>query len=226
MVETVEFKIAQGLLKYLGFLIAITMYQAGTAIMAQKRGDKSYLTQRMATLNPMPHIDLFGTVLFPLFTIMMSSPIVLGWPKMHVVDTRFFKKPRFDLNLVYLSGLGINFAIAFVCMMALRLLGGGSFVISPATDFSDLSILSKIMLAIVGLVNMTIGALFLLPLPGTAGWNLLINNVSYSVAKKLQEKIVLISIIGILAIVIGFLNFYFSFFIGLFVFGSNTLLGF
>lgn len=226
MVETIEFKIAQGLLKYLGFLIAITMYQAGTAIMARRRGDKSYNTQHMATLNPIPHIDLFGTILFPLFTIMMSSPIVLGWPKMHIIDSRYFKKPRLDLNLVYLSGLGINFAIAIFCMIALRLLGGGSFVLTPATDFSDLNILSKIMLAIIGLVNMTIGALFLLPLPGTAGWNLLINNLPYRISRKLQEKIMMISIVGILAIVLGALNFYFSFFIALFVLGSNTLLGF
>jgi len=226
MVETIEFKIAQGLLKYLGFLIAITMYQAATAIMARRRGDRSYLTQQMATLNPIPHIDLLGTIVFPLLTILLNSPIVLGWPKMHIIDARYFKNPRADLNLVYLSGIGLNFGIALLCMLALRFLGGGTFVLNPATDFSDLFILSKIMLALIGLINLTIGALFILPLPGTAGWNLLINNVSYPVAKKLQQKMMMISIIGILAIVLGFLNFYFSFFIWAFSSISDTLIGF
>lgn len=226
MTETIEFKIAQGLLRYLGFLIAITMYQAGVAIMAQKRGDRSQSTMQMATLNPLAHIDPVGTVIFPLFTIMMNSPIVLGWPKLHIVDSRYFKRPRFDINLVYLSGLSINFIIAIVCMIALRILGGGTFILNSATDFSDLAILSKIMLAIIGLINMTIGGLFLLPLPGTAGWNLLLNNLPYSLAKKFQDKIMLITIIGLALILLGFLNFYFKIFIGLFIIGSNTILGF
>ena len=221
-----EFKIAEALLRYLGFLIAITMYQAGIAIMAQKRGDKSFATQQRATLNPLPHIDPMGTVLFPIITIMANSPVVLGWPKPHTIETRYFKKPRKDINLVYLSGVGINFIIAIICMIILRILGGGVFILGSAVDLSDVSILIKIMLGIIGVTNMTIGALFLLPLPGTAGWNILINNVSYNTSVKLQQKMMVISIVGLLLIVLGLLNFYFNIFVALFTFGSNTLIGF
>jgi Zn-dependent protease len=226
MADNIQFKIAEGLLRYLGFLIAITMYQAGIAIMAQKRGDKSFATQQRATLNPLPHIDPMGTVLFPIITITANSPVVLGWPKAHTIETRYFKKPRKDINLVYLSGVGINFSIAIICMIILRIIGGGMFMLDASVDFSDLSILSRIMLGMIGLTNMTIGALFLLPLPGTAGWNILLNNVSYNTSVKLQEKMMVISIVGLLLIVLGLLNFYFKIFVSLFILGSQTMIGF
>ncbi|MES2614766.1 MAG: site-2 protease family protein [Bdellovibrionota bacterium] len=226
MNDNIGFRVAEALLKYLGFLIAITMYQAGIAIMAQRRGDKSYATQQRATLNPLPHMDPMGTILCPIITIMLHSPIVLGWPKPHFIETRYFKKPKKDVNLVYLSGVGINFAIAIFCMITLRLLGGGTFLLESSLDLSDVNILIKIMLGLIGITNMTIGALFLLPLPGTAGWNILLNNVSYNTSVKLQQKMMIISIAGLLLIVLGALNFYFHIFIGLFVLGSNTMIGF
>lgn len=222
----IEFKIAQGMLRYLGFLIAITMYQAGIAIMARKKGDNSYETQGRATLNPFPHIEIIGTVLFPLITIIFNSPIVLGWPKPHNIDTRRFKKPRRDINHIYLFGVGINFLIACLCMIVLRFLGGGVFVLNAALDFSDATILTRVMLTIIGLTSMVIGALFLIPIPGTAGWNILLNNVSYSWAQKLHSNMMMISLIGLMIIVIGGLNFYFSLFAWLFRLGSNVAISF
>ncbi len=226
MNDNIQFRIALGLLRYLGFLIAITMYQAGIAIMAQKKGDKSIDTKNRASLNPFPHMEIMGTVLLPILTIMSNSPVVLGWPKPHTIETRNFKKPKKDINIVYLSGVGINFAIALICMVILRALGGGMFLLQSSIDFSDLNILIRIMIALIGITNMTIGALFLLPLPGTAGWNILLNNVSYNNSVKLQQKVMLISIIGLVLIVMGALNFYFKIFVSLFTMGSNTIIGF
>jgi Zn-dependent protease len=223
--SSIQFKIAIGLLRYLGFLIAITMYQAGTAIMARKKGDISTLTQERASLNPVAHIDPMGTVIFPIFTIMLNFPIVFGWPKFHMVETRYFKKMKRDINVVYLTGVAINFLISILCMIALRFLGGGLLVFSPATDFSNSTILIKTMLGIVGLTNITIGALFLLPFPGTAGWNILLNNVSYNTAQQLQDKTMIITFIALALLLVGVFNLYFNIFITLFMYGSNTFFG-
>lgn len=220
------FKIGIGIIRYLGFLVAITMHQAGIALMAHKKGDKSHSTMERATLNPLPHIEIIGTVILPIITILSNSPIVLGWPKAHQIDTRYFKKLREDINVVYLSGLGINFGIAIICMILLRFLGGGVFVLTPALDLSDVTILIKIMLALIGLTNMTLGAFFVLPLPGTSGWNILLNNVSYNISVKLQEKMMMILVIGLILIILGLLNFYFKFFVALFFSGSGTIIGF
>ena len=73
-----EFSIAIALLKYLGFLIAITMYQAGIAIMAKRKGDNSFQTTQLATFNPIPHIEIVGTILFPFISILANFPFVLA----------------------------------------------------------------------------------------------------------------------------------------------------
>ena len=211
-----EFSIAIALLKYLGFLIAITMYQAGIAIMAKRKGDNSFQTTQLATFNPIPHIEIVGTILFPFISILANFPFVLGWPKQFQIDTRYFKKPKLDVNIIYLSGVGINFLISIICMLTLRFFLGGSITPSPALDLSTPDKLAQLMLSIIGLTNMVLGALFLLPLPGYAGWNILINNVSYNTARKLQEKAMIISIVGMIVIIFGFLNIFFNIFMNLF----------
>lgn len=225
MTSNPEFSIAIALLKYLGFLIAITMYQAGIAIMARRKGDNSFQTNQLATFNPIPHIELVGTIIFPFITILAGFPFVFGWPKQFQIDTRYFKKPKMDVNIIYLSGVTINFLISILCMIALRFLGGGIFIPTPNTDLSNPDNLILLMLGKIGLTNMIIGALFLLPLPGYAGWNILINNINYNTGQKLQEKAGIISIVGMFFIILGFLNLYFNFFMKLFVLGSNTIIG-
>lgn len=88
---------------------------------------------------------------------------------------------------------------------------------SPTLDLSTPEKLAQLMLSTIGLTNMVLGALFLLPLPGYAGWNILINNVSYNTARKLQEKAMIISIVGMIVIIFGFLNTFFNIFMKLFL---------
>ena len=221
-----EFSIAIALLKYLGFLIAITMYQAGIAIMAKRKGDASFQTTQLATFNPIPHIEIVGTIIFPFITILANFPVVFGWPRQFQIDSRYFKNPKRDINLIYLSGVGINFLIAIICMISLRSMGGFILFPTPQMDLSNPNNLLYFMLGKIGLTNMVIGALFLLPLPGYAGWNILINNLNYNTAKKLQEKAMIISFIGMAIILFGFLDVFLKLFSFLFILGSNTIVGF
>ncbi|APJ02847.1 site-2 protease family protein [Silvanigrella aquatica] len=209
-----QFSLPKALLLYLGFLIAITMSQAIIAIVAKKRGDVSVQTRQMATLNPLPHIELIGTVIFPFIAIFLNSPVIFGWPKQFNIESRYFKKPKRDVNLVYASGIIINFIIALICMLVLKFMG--PFYIAPTADHSSPEILSRIILSSICYLNVVIGALNLLPIPGTPGWYILINSLSYDLSRKLQEKAMLISIGFMVLIISGLFNSYFSLFISLF----------
>ncbi len=70
--DNLQFQIGYGFLRYLGFLVAITMYQAGMAFVAVKKGDRSSQTQTLATVNPFVHMEFFGTVVLPLLTIIVK----------------------------------------------------------------------------------------------------------------------------------------------------------
>ncbi|WP_186645435.1 site-2 protease family protein [Fluviispira vulneris] len=216
-----ESTIAFGVLKYLGFLIAIISSQAAIAIMARRRGDNSMQTSSMATLNPVPHIDPLGTVIFPIITILMNSPIVFGWPKRFNIDTRSFRNIKKDINIIYLSGIGMNFLIAIICMLLLRFSGMGVILPTNLLDFTKLELQIGLIVSLIGISNITIGALSLLPMPGLPGWNILINNLPYKSANAVSNNANMISIAGLLLIVFGALNFFFKFFFYLFILGTN-----
>lgn len=209
-----KFSLPIALLKYLGFLIAITMSQAAIAIVARKKGDVSAQTMQMATLNPLPHIEILGTVIFPFFTILMNSPIVFGWPKQFNIETRYFRNIKRDINLVYASGILINFIIALLCTIILKFMG--QINIPQGADYSSPEILSRMILSSICFLNIIIGALNLLPVPGTPGWYILINNLSYELSRKIQEKAMFLTIGFLILIISGFLSFYFKLFLLLF----------
>ncbi len=209
-----KFSLPIALLKYLGFLIAITMSQAAIAIVARKKGDVSAQTTQMATLNPLPHIEILGTVIFPFFTILMNSPIVFGWPKQFNIETRYFRNIKRDINLVYASGILINFIIALLCTIILKFMG--QINIPQGADYSSPEILSRMILSSICFLNIIIGALNLLPVPGTPGWYILINNLSYELSRKIQEKAMFLTIGFLILIISGFLSFYFKLFLFLF----------
>lgn len=209
-----KFSLPIALLKYLGFLIAITMSQAAIAIVARKKGDVSAQTMQMATLNPLPHIEILGTVIFPFFTILMNSPIVFGWPKQFNIETRYFRNIKRDINLVYASGILINFIIALLCTIVLKFMG--QINIPQGADYSSPEILSRMILSSICFLNIIIGALNLLPVPGTPGWYILINNLSYELSRKVQEKAMFLTIGFLILIISGFLSFYFKLFLFLF----------
>ncbi len=211
-----KFSLPIALLKYLGFLIAITMSQAAIAIVARKKGDVSAQTMQMATLNPLPHIEILGTVIFPFFTILMNSPIVFGWPKQFNIETRYFRNIKKDINMVYASGILINFVIALLCTLVLKFMG--QINIPQGADYSSPEILSRMILSSICFLNIIIGALNLLPVPGTPGWYILINNLSYELSRKIQEKAMFLTIGFLILIISGFLSFYFKLF--LFIFNS------
>ncbi len=214
-------KFASGIVYYLGFLVAITFYQATLAHIARYKGDTSYITQTRASFVPFVHMELMGTVIFPLLTIIAGSPVVFGWPKPFNLNTRFFKNPRRDLNFIYIMSLLSIFVIGFICMFALRFTGGPSHFAFLGGSFSGTDSLISLFLTMIGQVCITIGALFLLPMPGTAGWYLLLNNIPYQAGMKMIQASFMISIIVLLLILSGLLNFYFKFFLMFFYMGAT-----
>ena len=82
-------RIEDAILTYCGFLVAITMREAAYAITSRKLGDRSSETESRATVNPIPHIDLLGTIILPAVFLFSGIPFLLGWAKPLTIDTRY-----------------------------------------------------------------------------------------------------------------------------------------
>jgi Zn-dependent protease len=200
-----DFRVA--LLSFFGFLIALTMHEAAHAFMARALGDRSPTTQERATINPIPHIDLFGTILFPLMMLVMpmSIPIIFGWAKRYEFTASYFRKVKRDLNLVAIAGPGMNFLIAALCGLGMRLMESqaGLFTLSRI-NVSQAPL--EALLGYTALSNIVIGILNFLPFPGSDGWRLVVNNVNYSIAQRLEQSSMFISIAMLLLLFSGVLN--------------------
>lgn len=191
---------AAAFITFFGFLVALTMHEAAKAYAARALGDKSPETTSRATINPIPHIDIFGTIVFPLIMLFSGINFLFGWAKPLVFDTRFFKKMKRDINIVSLAGPGFNFLLAIVCGIALRQVGLESI------GLRDTSQPLPLILNSVAIANIIIGIFNLIPFPGSDGWRILTNSVNYNLSQKLQALSTPISIALLLFFILGFFH--------------------
>ncbi len=114
------------LFQLIAFMFAISMHESSHAWMANRCGDPTARMLGRITLNPIKHIDLFGTVLLPLIAMIAHLP-VLGWAKPTPVNPRNFRNPVRDDILTSIVGPISNFVVATAALIALVLIA----MISP-----------------------------------------------------------------------------------------------
>jgi Zn-dependent protease len=94
-------------------VIAIVFHEVAHGLVARRLGDRTAEERGRLTLNPIKHIDPFGTVILPLILAISHVP-VFGWAKPVPVDYRRLRNPRRDMVLVALAGPGMNFLLALL----------------------------------------------------------------------------------------------------------------
>lgn len=102
-------------------LFAISLHEAAHGWMANRLGDPTARMLGRVTLNPIKHIDPFGTILIPLLCVYAGFPLI-GWAKPTPVTTRNFKNLRRDDILTTLAGPASNLLTAIVALIVLLLL--------------------------------------------------------------------------------------------------------
>jgi len=102
-------------------LFAITVHEAAHAWAAKKMGDPTAANMGRATLNPLAHIDPFGTILLPLLLALARLP-AFGWAKPVLVNPRNFRNPRRDNLWVSFAGPAANLSVAAASLVALVLM--------------------------------------------------------------------------------------------------------
>jgi len=102
-----------------GFLLAIVCHEAAHAWVANLLGDPTGRMLGRVTLNPMKHIDPWGTVLLPLMLVFFSQgSMMFGYARPVPVTMQNFKHPRRDSALVSLAGPAANVLLAIVFILA------------------------------------------------------------------------------------------------------------
>src|SRR5262245_40836416 len=94
-------------------LLAVTIHELSHALVADRLGDPTARFLGRITLNPLPHLDPLGALAFVLAGF--------GWAKPVPVNARNLRNPRRDMARVAVAGPISNFLVAFVGLVALRL---------------------------------------------------------------------------------------------------------
>ena len=101
-------------ISYMGLplLFAMVLHEYAHGWVANRCGDPTAKRQGRLTMNPLAHIDPFGTVILPLLCLLMPGGFFLGWAKPVPIDPRLMHHPRRDMALVAAAGPGMNLVLA------------------------------------------------------------------------------------------------------------------
>jgi len=102
-------------------VFAIVLHEISHGWVASAFGDPTARDKGRLSLNPIRHVDPFGTIALPLVLAVSGAP-VFGWAKPVPVIARRMRRPRLHMVLVALAGPGMNLLLALLATLALALL--------------------------------------------------------------------------------------------------------
>jgi Zn-dependent protease len=121
-------QIVDGLIYYIGLVILLTFHEFAHAWTSHKCGDDTARLEGRLTINPVAHIDPFGTVLFPLLMIFLPligggtfTNFMIGWAKPVPVNIANLRSPHRDDVLIALAGPFMNFILAVLLVGLARI---------------------------------------------------------------------------------------------------------
>lgn len=204
-------------------LLSISVHESAHAYVASRCGDQTARRQGRISINPMDHIDPFGTILVPALLILSGLP-AFGWARPVPVNPARLRNPRRDRALVSAAGPGSNFALALLSLVLCALFAPMlSDQVMPLGEG-----LGKILLLSV-LINTILAVFNLIPFPPLDGHGVLEYFLSRKAVRWFRKNQMMIQIVLIAVIFLGplglILNPFISFMIRLQITLVNLLWG-
>lgn len=103
-------------------LFSLVLHEVSHGWVALSLGDSTARDAGRLTLNPVKHLDLFGSILFPLFLYMAGSPVLFGWAKPVPINPYNLRDRKWGIVKVSLAGPAANFSVAILFGLLMRVL--------------------------------------------------------------------------------------------------------
>ncbi|MDP4840800.1 MAG: site-2 protease family protein [Alphaproteobacteria bacterium] len=141
-------------------ILAITLHEAAHGYAALQKGDDTAKRAGRLSLNPLRHVDPFGTVILPAVLIFTQAPFIFGYAKPVPVNFNALRRPRLDMVYVAVAGPATNILLAVVSALLFYTL-----VYMPV----PLAKLMEQMLAFSININVLLAIFNMLPIPPLDG---------------------------------------------------------
>lgn len=166
----------QVLVAFLVLLVSLTFHEAAHAWSADRLGDPTARLLGRLSLNPAVHVDMIGTVVFPLIAMLTGFPLI-GWAKPVPVDTRHLRAPRRDFALIALAGPVSNLVLAIAGAIVVHVLAQ----VGPAAELLLNAFMRFVM------INVLLAVFNLIPIPPLDGGNVLMGILPASAAAVIDR---------------------------------------
>lgn len=141
-------------------ILAITLHEAAHGLVAYRCGDPTAWQLGRVTLNPLKHIDPFGTIVLPCLLLLLRVPFVFGYAKPVPVNFRALGNPRRDMIWVAVAGPATNILLAVAAGLLAHLV---VYLPAAAEEWSLLNLENAIA------INVVLAVFNMIPLPPLDG---------------------------------------------------------
>ncbi len=160
-------------------IFAITVHEAAHGYAAKHFGDMTAYNAGRITLNPLKHIDPFGTLLLPLMLYYFSNgSFTFGWAKPVPVDFSGLRSPKKDMLWVAAAGPASNFVMAIFWAIVFKF-----SATLPDAFVTPITLMAKAGIAI----NIVLMVLNLLPLPPLDGGRIAVSLLPHHLARQFSQ---------------------------------------